>query len=530
MARDLDTDMQTLNAVLTFAQNRDFERAAALAEKTLASGFEHPLLFNVVATRLENEGRFEDALPLLERAVSMAPADVAARNALSLCLQRLDRPGDALHHLEQLLKKHPDLGFAHANKGNALMALGALGAAQISHSRALQLQPDNVAAMAALAAIAARRGDHGEARVWAERALAASPGLPSAVMSLAAAELASGALDRAETLLQQLILGARAEPSDRARATGLLGDVLDAAGRYAEAFDAYSTCNEALRHSHRRLVQGTSVVDLTRGLTTAITQFGPHRWSTSPVPEATSSDALEHVFLLSFPCSGTALLEDLLEGHPQAACVDAHELLTEAAAQFLRQPLDLAPLVAADERQLGVLRSSYWDGVRNAGIDTVGKVFIDKHPLNTLKLPLIARLFPHAKILFGCRDPRAVVLSCFSRRFRMDPATYELLTLPGAAGFYHAVMAFAQLARPLMELRWRDVRYESLTTDMTPQARAIFHFVGLEWVASMDDVASRLQARNRERSETERWRHYEAALQSIQPTLKLWVERLGYAV
>ena len=42
MTRDLDADLKTLRTVLEFAQNRDFVRAAALAEQTLADGFEHP--------------------------------------------------------------------------------------------------------------------------------------------------------------------------------------------------------------------------------------------------------------------------------------------------------------------------------------------------------------------------------------------------------------------------------------------------------------------------------------------------------
>src|SRR5580692_12499781 len=171
MARDLNADMETLRKVLNFAQNRDFDRAAALAEQTLASGFEHPLLLNVVATRLEQQGRFEESLRLLERAVTIAPGDVGARNALALCLQRLDRPAEALHHVDELLKKHPDLGFAHANKGNALISLGWLGRAKESHLRALELEPGNLAATVALASIATHRGEHDDARRWAEQAL-----------------------------------------------------------------------------------------------------------------------------------------------------------------------------------------------------------------------------------------------------------------------------------------------------------------------------------------------------------------------
>src|SRR5271167_112089 len=169
MTRDLDTDIQTLNTVLTLAQNRDFESAAALAEKTLASGFEHPLLLNVMATWLEQQGKLEDSLRLLERAVFIAPGDVGARNALSMCLQRLDRHAESVEHVDILLKKHPGLGFAHANKGNALISLGLLGRANESHLRALELEPGNFVAMAALASIATHRGEHREARRWAER-------------------------------------------------------------------------------------------------------------------------------------------------------------------------------------------------------------------------------------------------------------------------------------------------------------------------------------------------------------------------
>jgi tetratricopeptide (TPR) repeat protein len=541
MARDLNADLDTLRKVLTFAQNRDFQSAGALAEKTLASGFEHPLLLNVVATQREQDGKFEEALRLLERAVSIAPADVGARNALSLCLQRLDRPAEALYHIDELLKKHPDLGFAHANKGNALIALGWLGRAKESHLRACELEPGNLAATAALASIATQRGEHDEARRWAEQALKLAPGFPDAVMSLAAAELASGASAQAEALLHRLILDSRAGPSDRARATSLLGDVLDAVGRYAEAFDAYTTCNEALRQIHRRFASGTSMLGYTQALTAAMGKIEPSRWMANPAPAATSADPAGHVFLLGFPRSGTTLLEVILDGHPRVASIEEHELLTAAVLKFMREPVDFEPLLRADESQLNSLRAAYWDGVRKAAIDVAGKVFVDKHPLNTLKLPLIARLFPQAKVLFACRDPRDVVLSCFRRRFKMNPAMYELLTLPGAAAFYDAVMSFAEQVRPHLGLDWRLVRYETLVADLAGQGRAICEFLGLEWVDGMDDFAGRVQAREHatpstaqlarglDRSAIDTWRHYSASLQPILPALSHWVEHFGYS-
>jgi tetratricopeptide (TPR) repeat protein len=539
MARDLNTDMQTLSTVLALAQNRDFTRAGALAAKTLASGFEHPLLLNVVATCLEHEGKFEEALRLLERAVGLSPRDVGARNALALCLQRLDRPEEALHHVDELLKHHAELGYLHANKGNALIALGWLGRARTSHLRAVELDPGNIAALAALASIASHRGNHDEARVWAEKVLAAVPNFPDAMISLAAAELASGAKPKAEELLRRLLADSRVAPSDRARAHGLLGDVLDAGGRYPEAFAAYTQCNEALRQIHRRFTVGTGVLEYARLLTTAVKNHKEH-WTVSPLAEPTAANAPGHVFLVGFPRSGTTLLEVVLDGHPRVASLDEHELLTESVRRFLSEPLNLDALLRADEAELCGLRQAYWNRVREAGIDAAGKVFVDKYPMNTLKLPLIARLFPQAKILFACRDPREVVLACFRRRFRMNAAVYQLLTLPGAAALYDAVMSFAAEMRPVFGANWHVVRYETLTADFAQQTRAICGFLGLEWIEGMDDFANRARdserttpstaqlARGLERSGFERWRRYAEPLQPILPVLQRWVEELGY--
>jgi Flp pilus assembly protein TadD len=530
-----------LRTVLTHAQNREWSRARPIAEQALASGFEHPLLLNVVATCLEHEGRFEEALRLLERALELAPRDLSVRNALALCLQRLDRPTDALYHLDELVKEHPELDFLHASQGNALIALGRLGRARVSHLRALELQPNNIAALASLASIATHRGNHDEARSWADKVLAAVPNFPDAVLSLASAELAVGATARAETLLRQLLADPRVAPIDRARTYGLLGDVLDTARRYMEAFAAYTTCNEALQQLHLRFSSGTSLIAYARGLSAALTRIPLDRWTASAAAHTAPSEAAGHVFLIGFPRSGTTLLEVVLDGHPRVASLDEHELLIDSVRRFLREPVDLGSLASATEAELARLRLAYWERVRRAEVDVRGKVFVDKYPMNTLKLPLIARLFPRAKIMFACRDPRDVVLACFRRRFRMNQAMYELLTLQGGAALYDETMSFGEHFQPALAANWRVVRYETLMADFEQELRAICTFVGLEWVEGMQDFAPRARtrehatpstaqlARGLDRSGIEHWKHYRAPLEPVMPLLNRWVERLGYA-
>ena len=541
MVRNLEADQEMLRQVLALAERRDIARAADIARQALAEGFEHPLLLNVAATQLEHEGRVEEALGLLERAIALAPADVGVRNALSICLQRLERPSEALHQIDLLIKAHPDLSFAHANRGNALISLAALGEARASHLRALELDPNNLASQVALAAIATHRGDHEEARGWARRVLARLPGLPDAVLSLAAAELAAGSVDSAQLLLNQVLGDPRTGQAERARASGLLGDVLDAAGRYDEAFGAYATCNAILRQLYqRRFGTGTSMVTYVEAVIAALGRTDRAAWVAPSVGKAAGRGAAGHVFLIGFPRSGTTLLEVALDGHPRIASLEEHELLKAGVLTYMREPVDFAPLLQAGEAELDALRGRYWREVREAGLDVNGKVFLDKHPLHSLKLPLIARLFPRARILFAHRDPRDVILSCFRRRFSMNPAMYQLLTIEGAAEFYDATMRLAAQARPLVGLDWQVVRYENLVQDLEQQLRSICSFLGLDWAPDLQDFAVRAQARERatpstaqlvrglDRSGVGHWRHYRSSLEAVLPTLEPWARRLGY--
>ena len=174
--RNPDTDQATLRAVHEAARNGNHAHAAALAESALAEGLEHPLLLNVAALQLEQQGRILQAAQLLERAVRLAPSDLGSRNALGLCFLRLERPREALEQFETLLKSNPALPYVHTSRGNALLVLGEITAAEASFTRAIEIESGQSLAYAGLAHIASSRGAYEQAREWAERALAGVPG------------------------------------------------------------------------------------------------------------------------------------------------------------------------------------------------------------------------------------------------------------------------------------------------------------------------------------------------------------------
>ena len=539
-ARDPKADLATLTAVHSAAQRGAHAEAAALAEAALAEGLEHPLVFNVAALNFELQGRVSEAEQLLQRAVSKAPDDIGSRNALGLCLLRLERPADALAQFDAILQQNTSLPFIHTSRGNALFALGAISDAEASFLRALDLDAKQGVALAGLARIAVSRGAHRDARERAEKALEALPGFPDAVMSLAAAELGERQVNRAEVRLRALLTDARLAPIERAYATGQLGDVLDAKSLPDEAFAAYTSCNQQLQRIFAaRFSEGPSALDYVRALTHYFERVPPqHPASSAP---ADSSAAAGHVFLLGFPRSGTTLLEVVLEGHPDVVSLEESELLIDSVREFMRGPSDLDRLMLADVKSLEPLRAAYWRLVADAGMQVAGKVFVDKHPLNTLKLPLIARLFPQAKILFACRDPRDVVLSCFRHRFQMSAPIYELLSLEGAARYYDAVMALAVRLTTAFKLNMCLVRHEDVVTEFSREMKRVCAYLDLEWVPAMGDFALRTQKRAVLTPSTAQlvrglnteglgqWRRYHAELSPVLSLLEPWVKRFYYA-
>jgi hypothetical protein len=167
-------------------------------------------------------------------------------------------------------------------------------------------------------------------------------------------------------------------------------------------------------------------------------------------------------------------------------------------------------------------------------------VFVDKMPLNAVFLPLIAKLFPDAKILFSLRDPRDAVLSCFRRRFAINAGMYEFTAIDTAAAYYAAVMELMQVYSEKLALDMFEARHESLIADFDGETRRLCDFLGLDYRDEMRAFAGRAQARNIDTPSSAQvarglsaagvaqWRRYQAQLQPILPVLAPFVTRFGY--
>jgi Flp pilus assembly protein TadD len=481
-----------LREVQAAIKANDLKLATAKALAALEAGVEHPMLLNLRALRSEEEGRPADALEDLKRARQLAPNDFTVVNALGLCFARLERYAEAAEAFAAAVALEPRFAPAHHNIGWLKDIAGDLEGARAAHEAALQMNPAFAEASASLAMLAVRQQDWTGARIHADKALKNNPRLPTAQTALAAIDLAQGQYASAEARLRLLLSGDTRMflPQVLVFARGLWADALDGMDRVPEAFAAYQAEKRELAGLHAARYQGKP------GLSDFAVWAGAYFAASQPwVRTEAAAPAVQHVFIAGFPGSGVERLGRTFEDQDGAVVMSGRDAFADAVRAWMADAAALDRLRDASPEELAKYRDLYWSRAREQGFEPKGGVFVDAAPMNLLKLPLVARLFPHARVLIARRDPRDVALAALRRHERsLNAAGYELLTVEGAARFQAGALALAELYLEKLPIQAEVMRYEDQEGD----------------------------------EPAEGWRRYAAQLAPVAPLLDPWVERFGY--
>jgi tetratricopeptide (TPR) repeat protein len=518
----------------------DMPSAMALARGALVAGLRHPVLFNLRAYGHESGGDFAAACADLEAALALAPGSARLLNELGRCRTGNGEFAEAVAACAAAIAAEPRLASAHHNKALAHEQLGELDAAWEDYRRAVALDPALHDASARLAGLAARRGDHAEARALAETVLAVLPKHAIASFAHIVADLAEGRYAEAERRARAVAADPDVFIQARLQAENFIADALDGQGRAAEAFSFYTQANDGLKSLFRSRFEAAGKETgrpLARRLLREFEAIPAASWS-PPGPDESSSGL---VFLMGFPRPGTTLLGQILASHPRIATIEEKPLLGDALTAFVHTQGGLSQLAALSAAEVERYRGAFWRNVRDRGVEPRDKVVVDQTPLNTLHLPVIAKLFPEARVVFALRDPRDVVLSCFRRLFVPNDYVYEFLSLEGTARFYDEAMRLAALFRERLALRVLDVRNEDLAADFDGQTRALCDYLGLAWDDAMRDFARVARTRRIATPSAQQimrgisrdgighWRAYANELAPVMQIIAPWIERFGYA-
>jgi Tfp pilus assembly protein PilF len=518
----------------------DIAGAAKLAKTALARGKPDPMILNLVAWQREEAGDYAGAHLLLRQALALAPGDVLVMGAIGAVLRKEGRLDEALAVLDQVVGREPRHAAAWLERGYVLDGLRSGEAAKASYARALAIDPNLAPALAKLADAAAKEGDAEGGRALAGRALAIDPREPTAICALAAIDIEARDGAAAEARLAPLVAGPLVG-DDRTRALTLLGDAIDRQDRPREAFAVYRAAQENFRTIYAPALAPTPPrVSHRRFIETITDQVHAAGAMTAPAPSVeVPGAAATHVFLLGYPRSGTTLVENVLASAPGVVALEERDTFRDTDERIVANDGTMPPLDDLDPALLADLRAGYWRRVAELAGDVAGRTFVDMNPFNGIKLPVIARLFPDARILIMRRDPRDVVLSCFRINFTPSPAAYAFSDPEETARHYDALMQLIELSRANLPLACHEVRYDRLVTDFETTVRAFAGFIGLEWTEAFrtfDRTAQSRGVRTASANQVRRglydgrgqWRRYTEELGPVLPILAPWVERFGF--
>jgi tetratricopeptide (TPR) repeat protein len=277
-----------------------------------------------------------------------------------------------------------------------------------------------------------------------------------------------------EVMIERLTT-ALADPAaslaDKASLGFALGRLLDGAGDYGAAFDAYSAANSASRASvppqvgrYDRVAQ-ESLISRVIATSVGITE----------APDRTFCQLPQPIFVCGMFRSGSTLAEQLIAAHPSVASAGELDFLPRLV------DLELAPfpesLLSAPAGRLYHLAERYRAALAAANPTAVRVT--DKRPDNFLYIGLIKALFPDAKIVHTTRDPLDNCLSMFF--LHLDQRMAYALDLMDT-GHY-----FRQYRRLMSHWEERysgdifDFHYDDFVRAPATHGRRLFEFLGLSW-------------------------------------------------
>ena len=271
---------------------------------------------------------------------------------------------------------------------------------------------------------------------------------------------------------------------------------------------------------------------------TRITQEQFRTWVELDPPTAEESP----IFVVGFPRSGTTMLEQMLDAHPDMRSMDeqpfVQRMIERMQAAGLRYPQDLG---SVDARLCEDMRRTYNECVANVVQLKPGQRLVDKNPLTMLRLPLLRRVFPNARIIFVQRHPCDVLLSCYMQHFNAPAFTVLCSTLERLARGYAKAMDFwmdqVQILQPCIYV-WR---YEAAIEDFENEVQLLAGHLDLKDSQPLHDFSAHARAKGYigtpsyaqvtnplYKNSRGRWRRYRDFFEPVLPILEPLMQRWNY--
>lgn len=521
--------------------------AAPLYEQVLALDPKQPAANHLLGVVRLGEGRVDDAIRLIARAVAADGSNAQYLGNLGVAFNTAELHRDALEALRRAVALKPDFAEAHTNMGTALRGLRRFDEAADAHRTAIRLKPEQAGFRFNLGNTLEDAGEWHEAEASYREAIRLRPAHVGAMAGRSRVLLS---LRRHDDALDQARL-AVAEAPESADARMALGYALQLSGRPAEAAAAFRQTLELdpdkgearfrLAHQTRHASRQDDVAEMERifrdessprenrawagfGFGKSLADIGEHQESmgayraanalwrpdvaaatqqaiarlattarqfAAAAPRAAAGGYADYapIFIVGLPRAGKTTLEDILGRHPGAWGVGEQARLGGLVADLgphgrvHPSTLQLSKITDTQLRQLG---ERYCDYTRL--LVPAGRRSIDTLPANFELIGFIRLAMPNARIIHCLRDPLEQCVAIFEKLFGRTGYDYSF-NLEQLATYFGAYRRLMSTWHALYPGTIFDVDGAELRRDPGAVLRPLLEFCGLDAGADLGEVA-----------------------------------------
>jgi len=521
---------------------KQYDAALAAYARAATLGASGPdFAFNVALTHIER-GDLDAARSMLAGAREQDPFDgEICFHYAQVCYEtlRLDEASAALAQWHTLQRLDTTL---IANIGLLLTNLGETRRAEIALRQARADKSASTAALLTVISVLERTNRLTEARELMDRLLADPKSelqTPERMALEAQLLQREGKHSEAEALFTRSLPG-KDEFHRRHLRLFPIARSLDALGRHDDVWRVLAEAHASQAESIQRQSPQWTLRALPDMSVTALgcDAADVAAWDHTGAPSSVESP----VFVVGFPRSGTTLLELALDAHPQLKSMDEQRFVQDALDELVASGADYPQrLRDVSQEVLNRVRASYWERVAKKAKLAPGERLVDKNPLNILRLPVIRRVFPNARILLAVRHPCDVILSCYMQQFRAPDFALLCRSIESLAVGFRRTFDYWYSQSALLSPAAHELKYEDFVRDFESGMRAVTNFLELPWAESMLRPAERAQAKGYistpsyaqvtqpvNSKSVDRWRRYEKHFAGAIPTLEPYLSRWGY--
>lgn len=410
------------------------------------------------------------SLQVIQRAHALAPDDAETSLILGMMLADHGAAESALPHLERAAAKVPGARQL-ASLANCLSSLSRIEEAHAAVEKAAAINPRFPGVPYTRAKIAEAMGRADEAIRIAEEAIRDGSAQQDLVQKFADLMKRHPRRGEAIDLLRQVANQPQLQPVKTGHAWYGLGSLLDAEGRYAEAFECFRKANE----------MGAPPFDAeaTRRRTETVMNL----YSKEMLERLPKGDPADRrpVFVVGMPRSGTTLLERIIGSHPEAAGAGElgtiPRLFASLAARVGIQGTPPDALKLVNQQMMNDMAAEYIQRL-TAAAPSASRI-VDKMPHNFIQLGLISVMFPGATLIHSSRHPLDTCLSCYMTHLSVGHG--YAFSLRGLAVEYTEYRRLMDYWRSILGDRITDVVYERVVADLESEARRIIGALRLPW-------------------------------------------------